>query len=130
MFHDVTHGARPQRPLRVKGLIVHGNHEDGKFLILCADGFDQVNAVARTAERDIREDDIRMGRADTGEGAGDIRGIATNGQAGFAFQELTQAFAKHRVVVHQENPAFRGGRERINRRSGWAGEFGGFSHGR
>ena len=61
LFHDVAQASGPQRPLRVKRFIMHGEHQDGNVRKTGFDVLNQFDAIA-AFKGNIHHRDIRLAR--------------------------------------------------------------------
>ena len=83
LLADVTHGAGPEGALGVEGFVVHRGNQDEHRGVARLDPFDQVDPVA-ILERDVDDDQVRVGGIDEPDGLSTTLGFTTDGQVGLS----------------------------------------------
>ena len=105
LLHHVAAAAGAQDPLGVKGFVVHGDDQDGQARLECLHILDQLQAML-VREGDVHERKVRSGAGNKLKGLLRSLGFATGHQIWLVVNQLGQALAHHRVVIHDEHGPF------------------------
>ena len=85
---------------------MHRQHEDREVRIPRFDVLNQFDAIA-AFERNIDDRYVRLQRADRFKGFGRILGLAADDHVSLLVDQLGQAAAQDRVIIHQQHFGFR-----------------------
>src|SRR5262249_50293634 len=105
LFHDIATGTRSNRPLGIKGFVMHGDdqnwHTRMRFTKVLYD-FETV----LIGKRDVHEQKIGMRLPHQFHSPARGPRLATNKEIGFTVDELGETFPHHRVVIEDQQALF------------------------